>query len=148
MKILAVYPYVPFPLDRGAYHRAFHLLKGLCREHDVDLIALAEKGAGKEHASVFEEFCRSVRVVPFEHPQWQKLVPDRLRNPLPSTIEHWNIPQLDRAIEEALAKEKYDVAHVFDIVMARPFLQKFRNIPLVADRTLVALQYQLMEQRR
>jgi glycosyltransferase involved in cell wall biosynthesis len=148
MKILAVYPYVPFPLDRGAYHRAFHLLKGLCREHKVDLIALSENGAGSEHANVFAEFCRSVRVVSFEHPRWQKLVPDRLRNSLPSTIEHWNIPQLDRAIEEAIAKEKYDAAHVFDIVMARPFLQKFRNIPLVADRTRVDLQYQLMEQRR
>ncbi|HEY6228250.1 MAG TPA: glycosyltransferase [Verrucomicrobiae bacterium] len=148
MKILAVYPYVPFPLDRGAYHRAFHLLKGLCREHEVDLIALAENGVGKEHADVFAEFCRSVRVVPFEHPRWQKLVPDRLLNSLPSTIEHWNIPALDRAIGEALAKENYDAAHVFDIVMARPFLQKFRHVPLVADRTRVDLQYQLMEQRR
>jgi glycosyltransferase involved in cell wall biosynthesis len=148
MKILAVYPYVPYPLDRGAYHRAFHLLKGLCAEHDVDLIALAENGAGKEHASVFAEFCRSVHVIPFTHPQWQKLVPTRLANPLPSTIEHWNIPALDRAIADALAENSYDAAHVFDIVMARPFLQKFRNIPLVADRTRVDLQYQLMEQRR
>jgi polysaccharide biosynthesis protein PslH len=148
MKILAVYPYVPYPLDRGAYHRAFHLLKGLCQDHEVDLIALAENGAGKEHANVFAEFCHSVHVVPFQHPDWQKLVPDRLRNPLPSTIEHWNIPALDRAIEDALREESYDAAHVFDIVMARPFLQKFPNIPLVADRTRVDLQYQLMEQRR
>lgn len=148
MKILAVYPYVPYPLDRGAYHRAFHLLKGLCAEHDVDLIALAENGAGKEHAAVFAEFCRSVHVIPFTHPQWQKLVPTRLANPLPSTIEHWNIPALDRAIADALAENSYDAAHVFDIVMARPFLQRFRNIPLVADRTRVDLQYQLMEQRR
>ena len=148
MKILAVYPYVPYPLDRGAHHRAFHLLKGLCRDHDVDLIALAENGAGQEHANVFAGFCRSVRVVPFQHPEWQKLIPDRVRNPLPSTIEHWNIPALDQAIEEALAKENYDATHVFDIVMARPFLQKFRHIPLVADRTRVDLQYQLMEQRR
>ncbi|HUS35357.1 MAG TPA: glycosyltransferase [Verrucomicrobiae bacterium] len=148
MKILAVYPYVPYPLDRGAYHRAFHLLKGLCRDHEVDLIALAENGAGQEHAQVFTEFCRNVRVIPFQHPNWQKLVPDRLRNPLPSTIEHWNIPALDQAIEEVLARETYDAAHVFDIVMARPFLQKFRDIPLVVDRTRVDLQYQLMEQRR
>jgi glycosyltransferase involved in cell wall biosynthesis len=148
MKILAVYPYVPYPLDRGAYHRAFHLLKGLSREHDIDLIALAENGAGGEHASVFAEFCRRVRIVPFQHPQWQKLIPDRLRNGLPSTVEHWNIPALDSAIGEALAEEEYDAAHVFDIVMARPFLQKFRSVPLVADRTRVDLQYQLMERRR
>src|ERR1044071_5168923 len=130
MKILAVYPYIPYPLDRGAHHRAFHLLKGLCREHDVDLMMLAENDAGREHAHIFNEFCHRVRVIPFQHPRWQKLVPDRLRNPLPSTIEHWNIPALDHAIGEALAEETYDAAHVFDVVMARPFLQRFRRIPL------------------
>src|SRR6185503_15329248 len=144
MKILVVYPYVPYPLDRGAYHRAFHLLKGLCRDHEVDLIALAENGLGKEHVHVFGEFCRSVHIVPFRHPEWQKLVPDRLRNPLPSTIEHWNIPALDHAIEQALGEEHYDAAHVMDIVMARPFMEKFRHVPLVVDRTRVDLQYQLM----
>jgi glycosyltransferase involved in cell wall biosynthesis len=147
MKILAVYPYVPYPLDRGAYHRAFHLLKGLAHDHDVDLVALAENGVGKEHANVFTQFCRSVNVVPFRHPEWQKLVPTRLLNPLPSTIEHWNIPALDDAIDKAMP-DRYDAVHVFDIVMARPFLQRFRNVPLVADRTRVDLQYQLMEQKR
>ena len=148
MKILAVFPYVPFPLDRGAHHRAFHLLKGLCREHDVDLIALAENGLGQEHAPVFEEFCQSVHLVSFRHPDWQKLVPTRLANPLPSTIEHWNIPALEESIRRALASSQYDCAYVFDIVMARFFIDRFKNIPLIADRTRVDLLYQLMEQRR
>jgi sugar transferase (PEP-CTERM/EpsH1 system associated) len=148
MKILVVYPYVPYPLDRGAYYRAFYLLKGLAREHEVDLICLAEKGEGAEHAEVFRQFCRSVEVVPFEHPQWEKLLPTRLKNPIPSTIEHWNIPALYTAIERKLAAKEYDVAHVFDIVMARPFMDRFRDIPLVVDRTRVDLLYQWMEQRR
>lgn len=148
MKILVVYPYVPYPLDRGAHHRAFHLLKGLCREHEVDLIALAENGAGAEHADIFREFCRSVEVVPFQHPRWEKLLPDRLKNPFPSTIEHWNIPALFDAIGRHLGRREYDVAHVFDIVMARPFMDRFPKIPLVVDRTRVDLLYQWMEQRR
>lgn len=148
MKILAIYPYVPYPLDRGAHHRAFHLLKGLCAEHDVDLLALAEKNLGAEHAKVFETFCRNVKVLPFEHPEWQRLIPNRLRNPLPSTIEHWNIPALDEAIASALAENDYDAVHILDIVLARPFIQRFKQIPLIADRTRVDLLYQLMEQRR
>ena len=38
MKILVIYPYVPYPLDRGAHHRAFHLLKGLCEENEVAVV--------------------------------------------------------------------------------------------------------------
>src|SRR5436190_16631344 len=112
MKILAVYPYVPYPLNRGAYHRAFHLLKGLARDHDVDLLALAERGEGIEHKNVFEQFCDSVEVVPFAHPGWQRLFPKRLLNPLPSTIAHWSIPAAADAIRKSLATSSYDAAHI------------------------------------
>src|SRR4051812_22296279 len=125
MKILVIYPYVPYPLDRGAHHRAFHLLKGLCEEHEVDLMALAENGIGREHTAIFENFCNRVEVIPFQHPAWQRLVPDRLLNPLPSTIEHWNIPALEEAIERALLRTEYDLVHVLDIVMARLFIERF-----------------------
>jgi polysaccharide biosynthesis protein PslH len=148
MKILVIYPYVPYPLDRGAHHRAFHLLKGLCEEHEVDLIALAENGAGQEHARIFEAFCRKVEIVSFQHPKWKRLIPDRLLDSLPSTIEHWNIPRLRTVIESALAREQYDFVHVLDIVMARFFIDRFKEIPLAVDRTRVDLFYQLMEQRR
>lgn len=148
MKLLVVYPYLPFPLDRGAHHRAFHLLKGLAVEHEIHLIALAENGTGAEHAAVFEEFCDKVETVSFKHPAWQKLIPDRLRNPLPSTVEHWNIPEYYRALASAFAKNDYDAVHILDLVLAPPFLTKYRDIPLVLDRTRVDLFYQIMEQRR
>ena len=44
MNILVIYPYIPYPLDRGTYQRTFHLLRELAREHAVDLIALSENG--------------------------------------------------------------------------------------------------------
>jgi glycosyltransferase involved in cell wall biosynthesis len=124
------------------------LLKGLCEENEVDLIALAENGTGQEHSRIFEAFCRRVEVIPFQHPKWQRLVPNRLLNPLPSTIEHWNIARLKTVIESALARENYDFVHVLDIVMARFFIDRFKEIPLVVDRTRVDLLYQIMEQRR
>lgn len=148
MKILAVYPYIPFPLNRGAYHRAFHLLKGLAADHDVTLLALAENGEGAEHKSVFEEFCAGVTVVPFQHPAWEKLFPKRLLNPLPSTIAHWSIPAAARAIEQALQDGNYDAVHILDMVLAQFFMKAHSRIPLVLDRTRVDLQYQLMEHKR
>ena len=100
MRILAFYPYVPWPLNRGAYHRAYHLLKGLSVDHRVDLLALAENSEGAQFASEFTGFCDCVHIVPFRHPEWQRLFPKRLLNPLPSTVAHWTIP----SVREHLAK--------------------------------------------
>lgn len=145
MKILAVYPYVPWPLNRGAYHRAYHLLKGLAVDHDVDLLALAENREGANAAPVFEEFCNRVEVLHFNHPAWERLFPKRLLNPIPSTIAHWTIPALRQKIIDVLARENYDAVHVLDLVLTQFFLNEHTQIPLVLDRTRVDLQYQLME---
>jgi len=148
MKILAIYPYIPYPLNRGAYHRAFHLLKGIARDHEVDLLALSENGEGLPHKAVFEEFCDDVEVVPFQHPAWQKLFPKRLLNPLPSTIAHWTMPEAAGAIRRRLETKSYDAVHILDLVLAQFFMKENRDIPLVLDRTRVDLQYQLMEHKR
>lgn len=148
MRILAVYPYVPWPLNRGAYHRAFHLLQGLARQHEVDLLALSENGEGLAHKAPFAAFCRNVHFVPFQHPAWEKLFPKRLLNPLPSTIAHWTIPPAAAEIDSLLAREKYDAVHILDLVLAPFFMKRHRELPLVLDRTRVDLQYQLMEHKR
>ncbi|SKA93131.1 polymer biosynthesis protein, WecB/TagA/CpsF family [Prosthecobacter debontii] len=142
MNILVVYPYIPFPLDRGTYQRTFHLLRELAREHTVDLIALSEEGERLEQRPVFEEFCREVRFVSFQHPKWPKLLTGRLFKALPSTIRHWSLPQMAQAIREQLKTNHYDLVHVCDIVMAQYFLKEHRDIPLSIDRSRVDLQFQ------
>lgn len=148
MRILAFYPYVPWPLNRGAYHRAYHLLKGLSVDHRVDLLALAENSEGAQFASQFTDFCDSVHIVPFRHPEWQRLFPKRLLNPLPSTIAHWTIPAVREHLAKMLAERHYDAVHILDLVLAQYFLREHQDLPLVLDRTRVDLQYQLMEYKR
>ena len=148
MRILAFYPYVPWPLNRGAYHRAYHLLKGLSVDHRVDLLALAENSEGAQFASEFTNFCGSVHIVPFRHPEWQRLFPKRLLNPLPSTIAHWTIPAVREHLSKMLSERQYDAVHILDLVLAQYFFHEHRDIPLVLDRTRVDLQYQLMEYQR
>jgi glycosyltransferase involved in cell wall biosynthesis len=147
MRILAFYPYIPYPMDREAFYRAFHLLRELGRRHDIDLLALAENGEGLSQKPVFTEFCHRVEFVPFQHPPWPKLIPRRLCNRLPSTVAHWTLPYVGQVLQRLLSTERYDAAHVFDIILAQYFLRSHRDIPLVADRTRVDLQYQLMERR-
>ncbi len=146
MKILVVYPYIPYPLDRGTYQRTFHLLQALAREHTVDLLALSEGGERMEHRSVFTQFCRRVRFVPFQHPAWPK-IKDRLFDATPSSVQHWTQPEIAQAIDETLATETYDFVHVCDIVLAQYFLNKHKDIPMAMDRSRVDLQFQLTQQR-
>ncbi|MDB6024531.1 MAG: Polymer biosynthesis protein WecB/TagA/CpsF family [Verrucomicrobiales bacterium] len=148
MKILVFYPYVPYPLDRGTYQRTFHLLRELSREHDVDLLALVEKGEGMEHKAVFEQFCKRVDLVPFQHPDWPRLFPNRLCNSLPTSIAHWSVPGLSKEIESILHERHYDLVHCCDIVLAQYFLKRNTTIPLSIDRSRVDLQFQLAEHNR
>ncbi len=148
MKILVFYPYIPWPLDRGTYQRTFNLLRELAKTHEVDLLALASNGEGVEHKALFETFCRRVEFVPFQHPQWEKLFPTRLLNPLPTSIAHWTMPHVQQAVDKMLASEKYDAVHACDIVLAQYFMRHHRAMPLVIDRSRVDLQFQLMEHQR
>ena len=148
MRILAFYPFVPYPLDRGAYYRGFYLLRELARAHDVDLLALTESGEGLDHKPVFDEFCQRVEMVSFQHPRWQRLFPKRLLNPLPSTAAHWTLPAVAERLNRMVAAAHYDVVHVFDNILAQYFLRACPDLPLIVDRTRVDLQYQLMERRR
>lgn len=148
MRILAFYPYVPYPLDRGAHYRGYYLLRSLAAAHEVDLLALTESGQGEAHRAVFDEFCSEVEFVPYEHPEWQRLFPKRLLNPLPATIAHWTLPQAATALARRLSRNRYDAVHVFDIILAQYFSPQHQHLPIVTDRTRVDLQYQLMELRR
>lgn len=148
MKILVFYPYIPWPLDRGTYQRTFHLLRELAKNHEVDLLALAENGEGIEHKPLFEKFCRRVEFVSFRHPEWQKLFPTRLLNPLPPNVAHWTLPHVETALDKMLASENYDAVHACDIILAQYFMRKHRDMPLVIDRSRVDLQFQLMEHSR
>ncbi len=148
MKILAVHPYIPYPLERGAYHRAFQLLRQLAKHHEVDLLALSENSEGIEHRKVFQRFCRRVEFVPFQHPGWEKFIPKRFLNPLPPSVAHWTIPELRAPLKQMLADGAYDYVQVCDIVLAQFFLKEHHEWPLIVDRTRVDLQYQLMEHRQ
>lgn len=148
MKLLVFYPYAPWPLDRGTYQRTFHLLKALARHHEVDFVALTEEQDGLEDKrAVFSAFCREVEFIPFEHPPWQKLFPQRLLNPLPSNVQHWQSPAVAEAINRRLKPGRYDLVHICDLVLMPYVLPHRAHTPFVVDRSRVDLQFQLMEHK-
>ena len=145
MRVLVVYPYIPFPVDRGTYQRTFHLLRAVARDHEVDLLALSEDGERCEQKPVFARFCRRVEFVPFTHPRWPRLFPDRLLNPLPTTVCHWQMPHVAEAIRSFSGGHRYELVHVCDIVMAQYFFNGLSHLPLAVDRSRVDLQFQIAQ---
>lgn len=146
MRILVVYPYVPYPPDRGTFQRTYHLLRALARNHEIDLFALCENGEREDQKAHFETFCRRVEFVRFAHPAWPRLFPDRLLHPLPTTIRHWRLPHLAEALERFVQGQTYALAHVCDIVIAQYFFQgTLKTMRLSIDRSRVDLQFQLAQ---
>ena len=146
MKLLVIYPYIPWPLDRGTFQRTFHLLKRIAFHHEVDLIAFSASDESEEpKKKVFEAFCQSVDFLPFKHPEWQKLFPTRLLNPHPSNVQHWQRPEIAEYINKKVTEGNYDMVHLCDLVMM-PYIYAHRHsTPFVVDRSRVDMQFQLME---
>lgn len=61
MKILAVLPRLPYPLEKGDKLRAYHLLKALAARHEVYLFALSDKPVAADDVAALETFCKAVR---------------------------------------------------------------------------------------
>jgi glycosyltransferase involved in cell wall biosynthesis len=144
LKILIVYPYVPYPLNRGSYHRVFNLARELGRRHRIDLFCLDDSGS-EPHRKVFEEFAGRVQFHPFHHPPWPRLFPERLLNPVPTTVEHWHQPEVASSLEKFTAGQTYDLVHFCDLVMWQYVAPLPGTALRVMDRSRVDLLFQTEE---
>jgi polysaccharide biosynthesis protein PslH len=146
MRLLLIYPYVPFPVNRGTYHRVFNLARELAVSHEVDLFCLDEAGAAAAagHAAQFG-FCQRVHFHRFNHPPWPRLFPDRLLEPLPTTVTHWRQADVQPALDAFAAGHDYDLIHFVDLVLL-PYVRALPSIaPRVMDRSRVDLLFQREE---
>jgi glycosyltransferase involved in cell wall biosynthesis len=147
VRLLIFYPYVPFPVNRGTYHRVFNLARELGQRHEVDLFCLDEDGAAHAagHEREFQGFCRRVLFHPFRHPPWPRLFPNRLLEPLPTTLTHWRQPDVGPALAGFARGHDYDLVHFCDLVLW-PYVEALApRTRRVMDRSRVDLLFQQEE---
>lgn len=142
MKILFLYPYVPYPLTCGAYHRAFHLLREISKTHETFLFALSHSPRDFSATHIFEKFCRKVEVLPFIHPPWEKLL-DRIFSPIPSVVAHWSHESVPDELKQFSKNSNFDLIHLQDLCMLQHAQEHFPNTPVVLDRTRMDFFFQL-----
>jgi glycosyltransferase involved in cell wall biosynthesis len=144
MRLLLAYPYVPYPLNRGTYHRVFNLARELARHHEVDLFCLAAPEA-RQHLPVFAEFCRRAHFHPFENAPWPRLFPQRLLNPVPASVTHWTQPDVFPALRDFASPQRYHMIHFCDLVMWQYIAPLDSGALRVMDRSRVDLLFQSEE---
>ena len=143
MRLLILYPYVPYPLNRGTYHRVYNLARELGRYHQIDLFCLDE--GGEESRKEAFSFCQRLHFEPFAHPPWPRLFPNRLLNPVPTTILHWSSPRVAEALKKFAEGQKYDAVHFCDLVLWQYASLLPRGPLRIMDRSRVDLLFQREE---
>lgn len=137
-------PYIPFPVDRGTYQRVYHLFVELAKSFEIDLACLQEDPSrGMEP---FAAHTRRRLAIPFANAPWQKLLPDRLLNPLPTTVQHWQVEGVADALSEFIEGQDYDRVIFIDLVLWPYIKALFPNHPsIVMDRSRVDWLFQTEE---
>ena len=137
-------PYIPFPVDRGTYQRVYHLFVELSKSFDVDLACLQEDP--ERDMEPFEAHTQRRLAIPFKNAPWQKLFPDRLLNPLPTTVEHWQVDGVLEALRKFVAGQNYERVIFIDLVLW-PYIKELfpEHSSIVMDRSRVDWLFQTEE---
>lgn len=137
-------PYIPFPVDRGTYQRVYHLFVELSKSFKVDLVCLQEDAS--RSMEPFEPLTHRRLAIPFKNAPWQRLIPNRLFNPLPATVQHWQAEGVFEALQEFVANRVYERVIFIDLVLW-PYIRKlFPNHPCcIMDRSRVDWLFQSEE---
>ncbi|MGK0176571.1 MAG: glycosyltransferase involved in cell wall biosynthesis [Lentimonas sp.] len=137
-------PYIPFPVDRGTYQRVFHLFVELSKSFKVDLVCLQEDAS--RSMEPFEPLTSRCLAIPFKNAAWQSLIPNRLLNPLPATVEHWQADGVLDALQDFVAGRVYERVIFIDLVLWPYIRQLFPNHPCcIMDRSRVDWLFQSEE---
>jgi polysaccharide biosynthesis protein PslH len=141
-------PYVAYPVDRGAYQRVYHLFVELSHAFKIDLVCLREEADRDRDMAALAKFTARQREIPFCHPPWPTLFPDRLMHPMPTTVRHWQAPTVLPQIQEFIGGRHYDYIYFFDLVMW-PYVEAlFPHHPnCIMDRSRVDWLFQSEELR-
>ncbi|MCL4552578.1 MAG: glycosyltransferase, partial [Candidatus Marsarchaeota archaeon] len=120
MRILIISPYLPYPPIFGSAARIYHLMRHLCRHHDISFVCLGEVGEySEERVEAIKELCERVTLVPMRGISWSlKRQGKRLRQLRASLSRRpyqyftFYAASMQLEIERHLAEEDYDVVQV------------------------------------
>ena len=143
MRALWVSHLIPYPPKSGVHLRSYHLLRGVARRYEVDLVAFIQEPwlrvffesraeALAECEQALRSLCRSVRFVVIEklNRRWGKwrTALESLVLPRPYTVQWLQSARVSGLLHHLAASESYSVAH-FDTLGLAPYRSIFACTP-------------------
>jgi sugar transferase (PEP-CTERM/EpsH1 system associated) len=113
VKVLFVCHRLPFPPRRGGKIRPFNIIKHLTESgHSVTVASLARSSRELEEGRGLEKYCARALVEEVGSPQALLRMVVRLPTATPSSMGYFFSPRLERAVNELLASESFDLVVV------------------------------------
>ena len=132
LKILYVCHRFPFPPKRGGKIRPFNMIKHLSQRHQVTVASLARSAEEAQAGAGLAEHCERYLMATVREP-WQSIrMVARLPTLTPSSMGYFYSVELDRQIQQALARERYDLIFVHCSSVAQ-YVSQVRDIPKILD---------------
>ena len=128
MKILFFTYDFPYPLDSGGKIRAYYLIKGLAKRHQVDLFSFYREEKQLKHLKKIKKFCRQVKL--FKRRRLFSPANLGFLSFLPFPAALYYSPQIKKELSRAFQKEKYQFIH-FESFYTSIYIDKELNIPQI-----------------
>lgn len=140
MRVLYITPYVPSRIRV----RPYNLIKKLSRRHEVTLVSLVQSDHDKNALQEMLDVCKTVRPVRLSKLQSITNCGKRLLTGMPLQAAYTYQPELNRMVDNLIAKQEFDVVHV-EHVRGAHFASHIDSLPKVYDSvdciTLLLRQY-------
>ncbi len=139
VRILFLSLWYPYPADNGSKIRIYNIMKGLARNHEVHLISYANDTITPERIAGMEQFCASVRVLPYQHFEPKRLSALlRLLSPRPRSVDEVYNPTFANTVAEVGRQTNFDLVLASQFDMA-PYALAVPGVPRVLEEVELSI---------
>jgi len=132
VRVLYLCHRIPWPPHKGDKIRAFHQLRAMMAQHEVDVFTLADDPADLVHQPKLREFCHDLTVARLDRRASMMRALPYLFTPLPLTLPFFYSAGLQQQVSKALQQRSYDRIFVYCSAMAQ-YVEDVEGIPVVMD---------------
>ncbi len=132
MRVLYVCHRFPFPPKRGGKIRPFNMIRHLSVNHEVSVASLVRSEAEAKEGEGLASFCAGYAMARVRNPVQVARMVARLPTPTPSSMGYFYSPQLDRSIQDMLARKPFDLIFVHCSSVAQ-YVAGVQGTPKILD---------------
>jgi len=109
---------IPWPLNKGEKIRGWNLFQHLAQDFRIHLGCVVDDPADMAHVAKMETVCASVGAFPIDKRAQKFRAPLRVRPGRPLMPDFYYSPELQRWVDETMARVKMDVIYIYSVAMA------------------------------